>query len=112
MAGAGAGLHGFAYGEQVEGVPPPTLGHRLPAPESAPVLPVRLWREGVFLFAATSPADPDDRLGLLNSEGGCSWQWLPLCGADFPLQTYAQRGPLVAWTPHLAGAAAQRERKP
>jgi hypothetical protein len=83
-----------------------------PPPESAPVLPVRPWQEGVLLFAATSPSDPDNRLGLLAQEGGCAWQWLPLCGADFPLQTYAQRGPLVAWTPHLTSVAVKLDRKP
>jgi hypothetical protein len=33
------------------------------------------------------------------------WQWLPLCGPDFPLETYARRGPLVAWTPQLIDVA-------
>ncbi len=80
-----------------------------PAPEPAPVLPVRLWENGVLLFAATSPADPDNRLALLLQEAGRAWQWLPLCGADFPLQTYAGRGPLVAWTPHLAEVAVRLE---
>src|SRR5439155_22172859 len=83
-----------------------------PPPESAPVLPVRPWQEGVLLFAATSPSGPDNRLGLLAQEGGCAWQWLPLCGADFPLQTYAQRGPLVAWTPHQTSVAVKFDRKP
>ena len=50
--------------------------------------------------------------GLLAQEGGCAWQWLPLCGADFPLQTYAQRGPLVAWTPHQTSVAVKFDRKP
>jgi hypothetical protein len=70
-----------------------------------PVLPVRLWQEGALLFAATTPADPDHRLRLLEQGAGGSWQWLPLVGPDFPLQTYAQRGPLIAWTPHFAGVA-------
>jgi hypothetical protein len=82
-----------------------------PPPEPAPVLPIRMWQEGVFLFAATSPADPDNRLGLLGREDGGNWQWLPLCGVDFPLQTYARRGPLVAWTPHLADLAVKLDRK-
>jgi hypothetical protein len=83
-----------------------------PPPEPAPVLPIRLWQEGVFLFAATSPADPDNRLGLLGPGDDGAWQWLPLCGVDFPLQTYARRGPLVAWTPHLADLAVKLDRKP
>jgi hypothetical protein len=83
-----------------------------PPPEAAPVLPVQLWQEGVFLFAATSPSDPDNRLGLLARDTGCAWQWLPLCGGDFPLQTYAQRGPLVAWTPHLKDIAVKLDRRP
>jgi hypothetical protein len=64
-----------------------------------------LWQEGTLLFAATAPADPDHRLGLLEEGAGRAWQWLPLVGEDFPLARYAQRGPLVAWTPHLAGVA-------
>ncbi|MCI0463587.1 MAG: hypothetical protein L0Z62_42165, partial [Gemmataceae bacterium] len=75
-----------------------------PPPEPSPVVPIRLWQEGVFLFAASAPCDPDLRLGLL-PQGEGNWQWLPLCGADFPVQTYAQRGPLVAWTPHLSDVA-------
>lgn len=75
-----------------------------PLPEPPPVVPIRVWQDGVFLFAATTPADPDTRLGLLTQEAG-AWQWLPLCGVDFPFQTYARRGPLVAWTPHLADVA-------
>src|SRR5262249_34570078 len=38
--------------------------------------------------------------------------WLPLIGEDFPVQSLAQRGPLVAWTPHLAGVAVKLDRKP
>jgi hypothetical protein len=81
------------------------------AADPLPVLPVRLWQEGALLFAASTPADPDHRLRLLEQGAGASWQWLPLVGADFPLQTYAQRGPLVAWTPHLAGVALKLDRK-
>ncbi len=75
------------------------------------MLPVRLWQEGALLFAASTPADPDHRLRLLEQAAGTSWQWLPLVGPDFPLQSYAQRGPLIAWTPHLAGVALKLERK-
>jgi hypothetical protein len=84
-----------------------------PPPETdpIPVLPVRLWQEGALLFAASTPAEPDHRLGLLEQATGTSWQWLPLVGADFPLHTYAQRGPLIAWTPHLAGVALKLDRK-
>jgi hypothetical protein len=73
--------------------------------EPVPVLPIRLWERGALLFAATTPSDPDHRLGLLEQGAGGAWQWLPLVGADFPFLTYAQRGPLVAWTPHLTGVA-------
>jgi hypothetical protein len=76
-----------------------------------PVLPVRLWQEGALLFAASTPSDPDHRLRLLEQGAGASWQWLPLVGPDFPLQTYAQHGPLVAWTPHFAGVALKLDRK-
>jgi hypothetical protein len=82
-----------------------------PAADPVPVLPIRLWQEGALLFAATAPSDPDHRIGLLEQGAGGKWQWLPLVGADFPLQTYAQRGPLIAWTPHLAGVALKLDRK-
>ena len=67
-----------------------------PPPEPARGLPIRLGQDGVLLFTAPSPSDPDNRLGLLSQEGNSAWQWLPLCGPDFPLQTYAARGPLRA----------------
>jgi hypothetical protein len=77
-----------------------------------PVLPVQLWQEGAFLFAAATPADPDQHLRLLEQASGSAWQWLPLVGTDFPLAVFAQRGPLIAWTPHLAGVALKLDRKP
>ncbi len=85
----------------------------LPPPHAdpIPVLPVRLWQEGALLFAASTPSDPDHRLRLLEQGAGTSWQWLPLVGPDFPLQTYAQRGPLIAWTPHLTSIALKLDRK-
>lgn len=73
--------------------------------EPTPILPVRLWREGVLLFASTAPTDPDLRLNLVEQEASLVWQWLPLVGADFPLSTYADRGPVIAWTPHLSAVA-------
>lgn len=81
-----------------------------PATDPVPVLPIRLWQQGALLFAATSPSDPDRRLGLLDQGAGETWQWLPLIGPDWPLQDYARRGPLVAWTPHLAGVAVKLDR--
>jgi hypothetical protein len=80
--------------------------------DPVPILPVRTWVEGALLFAATGPSDPDHRLGLLDQGSGRSWQWLPLVGPDFPLAEHARRGPLVAWTPHLAGVALRVDRKP
>jgi hypothetical protein len=80
--------------------------------DPVPVLPIRLWEHGALLFAATTPSDPDHYLGLLEQGAGGAWQWLPLVGTDFPLLTFAQRGPLVAWTPHLAGVALKLDRKP
>jgi hypothetical protein len=103
------GLHGLGGNCQLAEV----LGAAAPAPVQAdplPVLPIRLWQEGALLFAATAPSDPDHRLGLLEEGAGRAWQWLPLVGADFPLAAYAQRGPLVAWTPHLAGVAVKVDR--
>jgi hypothetical protein len=90
------------------------LAAAVPAPapsDPVPVLPIRLWQDGALLFAATAPSDPDHRLGLLEQGAGRGWQWLPLVGTDFPLAAYAQRGPLVAWTPHLAGVAVKVDRK-
>jgi hypothetical protein len=90
------------------------LATAAPAPAPAdpvPVLPVRLWQEGALLFAATAPSDPDHRLGLLEQGAGRGWQWLPLVGPDFPLAAYARRGPLIAWTPHLAGVAVKVDPK-
>jgi hypothetical protein len=80
--------------------------------ETAPLLPVRLWQEGTLLFAAMTPTDPDDRLVLLERGTGSAWQWLPLVGSDFPLPTYAERGPLIAWSPPLAGGPPKRDHKP
>jgi hypothetical protein len=82
-----------------------------PGDDPVPVLPVRLWQDGALLFAASTPSEPDHRLRLLEQGAGTTWQWLPLVGPDFPLQSYAQRGPLVAWTPHLAGVALKLDRK-
>jgi hypothetical protein len=81
----------------------------LPAAEGSPngagVLPVRAWQGGTLLIAASAPAAPDQALGLLEQTTCADWQWLPLCGPDFPLETYARRGPLVAWTPQLLDVA-------
>ncbi len=96
-----ARLNGCVPSEELRSVQPEALS----PPPSLPVLPVRLWQGGALLFAATSPADPDHRLGLLTEGAGNRWQWLPFIGPDFPLQEYAQRGPLIAWTPHLEGVA-------
>jgi hypothetical protein len=96
-----------ALSDAVSSLPPP-----VPPSDPVPVLPIRLWQEGALLFAATAPSDPDHRVNLLEQGAGGTWQWLPLVGADFPLQTFAQRGPLVAWTPHLAGVALKLDRKP
>ncbi len=82
-----------------------------PANEPLPVLPIRMWQDGALLFAATAPSDPDRRLALLEPGIANHWQWLPLVGADFPLAGYVQRGPLVAWTPHLAGVALKLDRQ-
>ncbi len=96
----------FTLEDVLASVAPP-----LPHADPLPVLPVRLWQEGALLFAASTPAEPDHRLRLLEGATGASWQWLPLVGVDFPLQTYAQRGPLIAWTPHLAGVAIKLDSK-
>jgi hypothetical protein len=102
------GLGGqFTLSDVLNTIPPVS-----PPREPVPVLPIRLWQEGALLFAATAPSDPDQRLGLLEQGATGTWQWLPLVGADFPIQTFAQRGPLVAWTPHLAGVAVKLDRKP
>jgi hypothetical protein len=94
----------FSLAETFVAAPPPSA-------DPIPVLPVRLWQEGALLFAASTPAEPDRRLSLLEQAAGASWQWLPLVGPDFPLHTFAQRGPLIAWTPHLAGIALKLDHK-
>jgi hypothetical protein len=109
---AGGDLHAFggtfALAEAIAAAPPPPP----PPPDPTPVLPVRLWQAGALLFAATTPGDPDHRLNLLEQGAEGAWQWLPLVGADFPVPVYARRGPLVAWTPHLAGVALKLDNKP
>lgn len=96
-----------ALADALAAVPP------MPAPtDPVPVLPIRLWQEGALLFAASAPSDPDHRLGLLEQVAAGAWQWLPLVGADFPLANYARRGPLIAWTPHLASVAVKFGQKP
>ncbi len=75
--------------------------HHAAAAEPVPVVPIRLWQEGALLFGAAFPGDPDHHLRLLDPNPSDSWQWLPLVGADYPLQEHARHGPLVAWTPHL-----------
>jgi hypothetical protein len=74
-------------------------------PHQAAALPVRAWQAGTLLFSASSATAPDDALGLLSQVTTADWQWLPLCGPDFPLESYSERGPLVAWTPHLIDVA-------
>jgi hypothetical protein len=78
-----------------------------PAPPQAgrdQMLPVRVWREGVLLCTANSPASPDQRLQLLEQNAGEGWQWLPLVNPE-EIQQYARRGPVVAWTPRVPGLA-------
>jgi hypothetical protein len=70
-----------------------------------PVLPVRLWQPGALVFAATTPAEPDQRLRMLEQAADANWQWLPMMGNDFPLHEFVARGPVIAWTPHLSGVA-------
>jgi hypothetical protein len=96
----------FSLAEATAAAPPPPA-----PPDPTPVLPVRVWQAGALLFAATTPSDPDHRLNLLEQGAGGNWQWLPLVGGDFPVPLYAQRGPLVAWTPHLAGVALKLENR-
>jgi hypothetical protein len=62
-------------------------------------LPMRLAQSGALLITAVTPSQPDEHLDLLESCTSSDWQWIPLCGPDFPFDAYAQRGPLVAWTP-------------
>jgi hypothetical protein len=71
--------------------------------ESASVThaPIDIWQEEPLLLAALTPGDPERRLAALNKTFPAAWQWLPFIGPDFPLQTYAERGPVVAWIPHV-----------
>lgn len=79
-----------------------TVPHRIEAADPLPVVPIHLWQEGALLFGAAFPGDPDQYLRLLDLNQSDSWQWLPLVGADHPLQEHVRHGPLVAWTPHFA----------
>jgi hypothetical protein len=92
--------------------PLPLAGSGKGGEVAMPVLPIQLGQDGVFLFAALAPADPDAHLDLLHRVAVPRWQWLPLVGPDFPLQTYAHRGPLVAWTLNLPRVAVHLERHP
>jgi hypothetical protein len=92
-------------------VPTDRITPRADGLQPVPVLPIRLWQDGALLFAAGTPGDPDQHLRLLDLVSTPHWQWLPLVGPDFPLPTYAQRGPVVAWTPHLTGVAVKLDRK-
>ncbi len=103
-------LHSLGGSVSLSDIPRDILSDTPPT-DPVPILPIRLWQEGALLFAATAPSDPDHRLNLLEQGAGKNWQWLPLVGADFPLPNYAQRGPLIAWTPHLAGVALKVDRK-
>jgi hypothetical protein len=78
-----------------------TAPHHVPAVDPLPAVPNRLWHEGALLLGATLPSSPDDYLRWLELNPSDSWQWLPLVGAEYPLQEHARHGPLVAWTPHL-----------
>jgi hypothetical protein len=106
-------------GDTMPAFPPSVLVHDLQttaAPPSSreplPVLPVRLWQTGPMLFVASNPSDPDLYLRLLDQATSSQWQWLPLVGTDFPISTYARRGPLLAWTPHQTGVAIQLDPDP
>jgi hypothetical protein len=71
--------------------------------ERPPASPVGLWQQGSLVLVALSAHDPEEHLCLLEGGAGQAWQWLPLIGSDFPLQSYAERGSLIAWTAHWAG---------
>jgi hypothetical protein len=107
--GAATDLHSLGGEERLSAVAI-AVSEQSSSTDPVPVLPIRLWQEGALLFAATTPTEPDHRIGMLEQNAGNNWQWLPLVGSDFPLQTYAQRGPLIAWTPHLSGVALKVDR--
>jgi hypothetical protein len=96
----------YVLADVLEAAPPATRNAPIP------ILPIRHWEEGALLFAARSPSEPDQYVDLLEQVAGSNWQWLPLVGADCPLDRYTERGPLIAWTPHLVGIALQVHSRP
>lgn len=72
-------------------------------PESSKSAPP--WLGDVVVWSASAPEDVDRGLSFLHPQAPANWQILPLVNADFPLAEFAQRGPVVAWTPHLRGIA-------
>ncbi|MFO0965768.1 MAG: hypothetical protein U0793_09325 [Gemmataceae bacterium] len=61
----------------------------------------RLAEAGTLLLSGAAADEPDRTLASLTSMPE-RWQWLPYCGADFPFETWARRGPLLAWLPPRA----------
>ena len=70
-----------------------------PIPTDAPQIHAQLSANGALLLTGCTAEQPDRGLGALQTAPPDNWQWLPYCGADFPFETYAQRGPLIAWLP-------------
>lgn len=81
------------------------------APPPLAVLPVRPAQDGCLIFGAAMPEAPDQHLNLLTGTTSKQWQWLPLCPGDFPFRSYAERGPLIAWTLNLVELALHLEKK-
>src|SRR5262249_32249568 len=83
----------YALDEILRRFPPPNESDQ---PRSGTV--AGFWQHKPPLLAATAPSDPDDRLQVMKATIG-DWQWLPLVPPSFPLQTYAEKGMVFAWTP-------------
>lgn len=90
------------------------LAEMPPIPSTAEPMsmqPMRVFPDGVQLFAASAPTDPDTHLALLERGDAVNWQWLGLVGEEFPFAEHAARGPLIAWTPQPENSALPSEEK-
>ncbi len=86
---------------------PPPIG------DLVPVLPIRMWQEGAPAFRSHDGSRSRSSLGAAGTQHQSSLAMAAVYRrVDFPLATYTQRGPIVAWTPHLTGVALKFDHPP
>src|SRR5262249_51338242 len=71
---AATDLHSLGGAEPLSAIPTSVM-EQPSSTDPVPVLPIRLWQEGALLFAATTPTEPDHRIGMLKQNAGSTWQW-------------------------------------